>query len=95
LRKHVRASTKNFDDDASLDSGRSTRDEVANKYKQMLQEIDNLRKRNEELEKGLPHASLPSPPDTKTTTDALKIWQDIEVNHRLISYYIRTTLSSC
>ncbi len=48
-----------MDDACSIDSGKSTnREEVANKYKQTLLELENLKKRNDVLERMVEQGNL-------------------------------------
>ncbi|KAJ3307080.1 hypothetical protein HDV03_002591 [Kappamyces sp. JEL0829] len=93
VKRHVRASTRNPEDEsASIDSGKSTREEAANRIKQAFNELTLLRKRNEELEQLLAHggnsettlavaSGQPDGPRTGKDPSALaSAWLEIEAS---------------
>jgi alanyl-tRNA synthetase len=69
VRKHVRDRTRNLDDAASVDSGKS-KDEAVSKIRNVLSELDQLKKRNEELEAMLKGTNK---------NDENETWKEIEV----------------
>lgn len=74
-RRHVRGNTTT-NDNASVDSGKSTREDTANKIKNAFEELEALRKRNEELEKIV--KDTPKTTDVKPTVN--QTWSEIEVS---------------
>jgi cell division septum initiation protein DivIVA len=73
FRRHIRGQTRNIDDAASVDSGKSQRDEITNKIKSVYQELENLKRKNEELEKQL-KGSISS----DTPCDENQVWSEIQ-----------------
>ena len=74
-RRHVRGNTTT-NDNASVDSGKSTREDTANKIKNAFEELEALRKRNEELEKIV--KETPKTSEVKPTIN--QTWSEIEVS---------------
>ncbi|KAJ3326292.1 hypothetical protein HDV06_000168 [Boothiomyces sp. JEL0866] len=75
LRRHVRDRTKNPDDAASVDSSKSTREDTANKIKSAFNELEILKRKNDELEKKL--AKYEIKPEHKESNIS-HIWSEIE-----------------
>jgi hypothetical protein len=73
FRRHLRGPTRNIDDAASVDSGKSQRDEITNRIKSVYQELENQKKRNEELESQL-KSSVPR--DLQYNEN--HVWKDIQ-----------------
>jgi hypothetical protein len=73
FRRHIRGQTRNIDDAASVDSGKSQRDEITNKIKAVYLELESLKRKNEELEiqlKGSIHHDIP--------IDDNQVWKEIQ-----------------
>ncbi|KAJ3274908.1 hypothetical protein HDV01_001772 [Terramyces sp. JEL0728] len=73
---HIRDRTKNPDDAASVDSSKSTREDTANKIKSAFNELENLKRKNEELEKKL--SKYEEIKSDKKESNIKQIWSEIE-----------------
>ncbi len=69
----MRDRTRNLDDAASVDSGKS-KDEAVSKIRNVLSELGQLKKRNEELE-----AMLKGTKPFESKNDENETWKEIEV----------------